>query len=174
MERIDKNIFPFLGNRPIAEISPPELLAVLRKIELRGAVDQAHRVRSICSLIFRYAIATGRAERDTAADLRGALKARVVTPRAAITDPEAIGGLLRAIDDFPGTYMVKAGLQLLALTFLRPSEVRLGEWSEIDLDEKLWRIPAKRMKMRLDHLVPLSPQALEILQTCATSAVMAV
>ena len=165
MERIDKNIFPFLGNRPIAEISPPELLAVLRKIELRGAVDQAHRVRSICSLIFRYAIATGRAERDTAADLRGALKARVVTPRAAITDPEAIGGLLRAIDDFPGTYMVKAGLQLLALTFLRPSEVRLGEWSEIDLDEKLWRIPAKRMKMRLDHLVPLSPQALEILQT---------
>ncbi|WP_241160231.1 hypothetical protein [Desulfovibrio sp. ZJ369] len=87
MERIDKNIFPYLGNRPIAEITPPELLAVLRKIEIRGAVDQAHRVRGICSLIFRYAIATGRAERDTAADLRGALKSRTVTPRAAITDP---------------------------------------------------------------------------------------
>ncbi len=106
MERIDKNIFPCLGNRPIAEITPPELLAVLRKIEIRGAVDQAHRARGVCSLIFRYAIATGRAERDTAADLRGALKSRAVTPRAAITDPAAIGGLLRAIDDFTGTYMV--------------------------------------------------------------------
>ena len=118
----------------------------------------------ICSLIFRYAIATGRAERDTAADLRGALKTRVVTPRAAITEPEAIGGLLRAIDDFPGTFTVKAGLQLLALTFLRPSEVRLGEWPEIDFEEKIWRIPAKRMKMRLDHMVPLSSQSLEILR----------
>ena len=164
LERIDKNIFPFLGTRPIGEITPPELLTVLRKIEMRGAVDQAHRVRSICSLIFRYAIATGRAERDTAADLRGALKTRSHTPRAAITEPKAIGGLLRAIDDFPGTFIVRSGLQLLALTFLRPSEVRLGEWTEIDFDEKLWRIPAKRMKMRLDHLVPLSKQTLEILQ----------
>lgn len=163
MERIDKNIFPYLGNRPIAEITPPELLAVLRKIEIRGAVDQAHRVRGICSLIFRYAIATGRAERDTAADLRGALKNRAAKPRAAITEPAAIGGLLRAIDDFTGTYTVKAGLQLLALTFLRPSEVRLGEWSEINFEERIWRIPAKRMKMRLEHLVPLSRQAMEIL-----------
>lgn len=165
MERIEKNVFPLLGSRPIGEISPPELLSVLRKIELRGAVDQAHRVRSICSLVFRYAIATGRAERDTAADLRGALKTRAHTPRAAITEPQAIGGLLRAIDDFPGTFIVKAGLQLLALTFLRPSEVRLGEWSEIDFTEKIWRIPSKRMKMRLDHMVPLSAQALEVLQT---------
>ena len=165
MERIEKNVFPLLGSRPIGEISPPELLSILRKIELRGAVDQAHRVRSICSLVFRYAIATGRAERDTASDLRGALKTRAHTPRAAITEPQAIGGLLRAIDDFPGTFIVKAGLQLLALTFLRPSEVRLGEWSEIDFTEKVWRIPAKRMKMRLDHMVPLSAQALEVLQT---------
>ena len=163
MERIDKNVFPLLGNRPVGEISPPELLAVLRKIETRGAVDQAHRVRSICSLIFRYAIVTGRAERDTAADLRGALKTRAHTPRAAITEPKAMGGLLRAIDDFSGTFIVKSGLQLLALTFLRPSEVRLGEWSEIDFAEKVWRIPAKRMKMRLDHMVPLSAQVLEIL-----------
>ena len=163
MERIQKNVFPYLGTRPIGEITPPELLSVLRKIEARGAIDQAHRVRGICSLIFRYAIATGRAERDTAADLRGALKQRLVIPRAAITDPKAIGGLLRAIDDFTGTYTVKAGLQLLALTFLRPSEVRLGEWPEIDFKENLWRIPAKRMKMRLDHLVPLSSQSVEIL-----------
>lgn len=164
LERIGKNIFPYLGSRPIADITPPELLSLLRKIEARGAIDQAHRVLGICSLIFRYAIATGRAERDTAADLRGALKTRVVTPRAAITEPEAIGGLLRAIDDFPGTFTVKAGLQLLALTFLRPSEVRLGEWSEIDFEEKIWRIPAKRMKMRLDHMVPLSSQSWEILR----------
>lgn len=164
LERIGKNIFPYLGSRPIADITPPELLSVLRKIEARGTIDQAHRVLGICSLIFRYAIATGRAERDTAADLRGALKTRVVTPRAAITEPEAIGGLLRAIDDFPGTFTVKAGLQLLALTFLRPSEVRLGEWSEIDFEEKIWRIPAKRMKMRLDHMVPLASQSFEILR----------
>ncbi|WP_291358138.1 integrase arm-type DNA-binding domain-containing protein [Desulfovibrio sp.] len=165
MERIAKDIFPYLGNHPIAEITPPELLSVLRKIEICGAVDQAHRVRGICSLIFRYAIATGRPERDTAADLRDALKTRVVTPRPAITEPKAIGGLLRAIDDFPGTFTVKAGLQLLALTFLRPSEVRLGEWAEIDFEENLWRIPAKRMKMRHDHLVPLSSQSLKILHT---------
>ena len=164
LERIEKNIFSSLGNRPIGEITPPELLAVLRRIELRGAVDQAHRVRSICSLVFRYAIATGRAERDTAADLRGALRTRVVTPRAAITDPDEIKNLLRNINDFTGTFVVKCGLQMLALTFLRPSEVRLGEWAEINFEEKLWRIPAKRMKMRLDHMVPLSNQALEILQ----------
>ena len=164
MERIGRNIFPYLGTRPIGEITPPELLAVLRKIEGRGAVDQAHRVLGICSLVFRYAIATGKAERDTAADLRGALKARVHTPRASITKPEEIGGLLRAIDDFTGTTLVKAGLQLLALTFLRPSEVRLGEWSEIDFGEKLWRIPAQRMKMRLEHHVPLSRQAIAILE----------
>ena len=164
LERIDKNVFPSLGTRPIGEITPPELLAVLRRIELRGAVDQAHRVRSICSLVFRYAIATGRAERDTAADLRGALKTRTHTPRAAITDPDGIKNLLRNIDDFTGTFVVKCGLQMLALTFLRPSEVRLGEWAEINFEEKLWRIPAKRMKMRLDHMVPLSTQALAILQ----------
>ena len=164
LERIDKNVFPSLGTRPIGEITPPELLAVLRRIEIRGAVDQAHRVRSICSLVFRYAIATGRAERDTAADLRGALKTRTHTPRAAITDPDEIKNLLRNIDDFTGTFIVKCGLQMLALTFLRPSEVRLGEWTEVNFEEKLWRIPAKRMKMRLDHMVPLSTQALELLQ----------
>ena len=97
-------------------------------------------------MVFRYAIATGRAERDAAADLRGALKTRPSVPRPAITDPEAIGGLLRAIDDFTGTFVVKCGLQILALTFLRSSEIRLGEWAEIDFAEKLWRIPAKRMK----------------------------
>jgi len=96
LERLEKNIFPYLGTRPIGDITPPELLAVLRKMELRGAVDQAHRVKSICSLVFRYAIATGRAERDTAADLRGALKPLSHIPRVALTKPDEIGGLLRA------------------------------------------------------------------------------
>lgn len=163
LERIASNIFPYLGNRPINEITPPELLSVLRKIEARGAFYQANRLRESCSLVFRYAIATGRAERDTAADLRGAIKSHVTTSRAAITEPEEVGGLLRAIDGYTGHFVTKCGLQLLALTFLRPGEVRLGEWSEIDLEEKLWRIPAKRMKMRLDHLVPLSVQACAIL-----------
>ncbi len=164
LERIASNIFPYLGNRPVNEITPPELLSVLRKIEARGAFYQANRLRESCSLVFRYAIATGRAERDTAADLRGALKTHATISRAAITDPEEVGGLLRAIDGYTGNCATKYGLQLLALTFLRPGEVRLGEWPEIDLEEKLWRIPAKRMKMRLDHLVPLSTQACALLE----------
>ena len=164
-QRLEKNIFPFLGSRPIHEITPPELLLALRKIEVRGAVNQAHNVREICSRIFRYAIASSRAERDTAADLRGALKAFVQKPRAAITNPTKIGGLMRAIDDFDGTFVVKSGLQLLALTFLRPGEVRLGEWAEINFEEKLWCVPAGRMKMRREHLVPLSTQACELLQS---------
>ena len=163
-KRLENNIFPFLGNRPISEITPPELLVVLRKIEARGAVNQAHNVHEICSRVFRYAIATVRAERDTAADLRGALKPFVQKPRPALTEPNKIGGLMRAMDDFDGTFIVKCGLQLLAFTFLRPSEVRCGVWSEIDFEEKLWCIPTDRMKMRREHLVPLSRQALALLQ----------
>ena len=165
LQRLKRNIFPFLGSRPIHEITPPELLAVLRKIEFQGAVNQAHRVREICSLVFRYAIASGRAERDTAADLRGALKPHAQMPRAAITAPAKIGGLMRAIDDYDGTLMVRCGLQLLALTFLRPGEVRNGRWGEVDFAEKLWCIPAERIKMRREHLVPLSEQACKLLQS---------
>lgn len=164
LERIAVNVFPYLGKYPISEITPPELLAVLRKIEARGASYQANRILESCSQIFRYAIATGRAERDTAADLRGALKPHITTSRAAITDPVEVGGLLRAIDAYTGNVVTRCGLQLLALTFLRPGEVRLGEWGEIDMEEKLWRIPARRMKMRLDHLVPLSSQACVVLE----------
>ena len=111
-----------------------------------------------------YAIATGRAERDSAADLRGAIKSHATTPRAAITQPEKVGALLRAIYGYDGNFLTRTALQVLALTFLRPGEVRFGEWAEIDFEQKLWRIPAKRMKMRQDHIVPLSPQCCEILQ----------
>lgn len=164
MQRLSANIFPHIGNRQISDISPPQLLEVLRKIENRGASYQANRVRETCSLIYRYAIATGRAERDAAADLRGAFKAHVSTPRPAITSPHEVGALMRAIYGYDGHFVTKCGLQILALTFLRPGEVRHGTWEEIDFEEKPWRIPAKRMKMRLDHVVPLSNQACDVLQ----------
>ena len=163
MERLEKNIFPFLGSQQPNDITPPQLLAVLRKIEGRGAIEVAHRVRGICSQVFRYAVAVGIAERDPAADLIGALQTRAITPRAAITEPKAVGGLMRAIDGFTGTYIVKSALQLAALTFCRPGEVRAAEWAEFDFEENLWRIPAAKMKMRRDHIVPLSTQTLEIL-----------
>ena len=155
MERLEKNIFPFLGDRPIAEVNAPELLTVLRRIEARGAIETAHRVRGICSLFFRYAVATSRAERDPAADLKGAITNRIPKPRAAITTPD---------DGFAGTYTVKCALQMCALTFCRPGEVRTAEWTEFDFKENLWRIPGNKMKMRMDHLVPLSRQALDILE----------
>jgi len=164
MERLEKNIFPFLGDRPIAEVNAPELLTVLRRIEARGAIETAHRVRGICSLFFRYAVATSRAERDPAADLKGAITNRIPKPRAAITTPDEVGALMRAIDGFAGTYTVKCALQMCALTFCRPGEVRTAEWTEFDFKENLWRIPGNKMKMRMDHLVPLSRQALDILE----------
>ncbi|GHV53973.1 integrase [Deltaproteobacteria bacterium] len=167
-QRLEKNIFPYLGNNPITDITPPDLLTIMRKMELRGAIDTTYRVRSLCSLIFRYAVVTGYAERDVAADLRGAFTARIVKNRAAITDPEEIGGLLRAIDAFTGTPVVRYALQFLSLTFCRPSEVRGAEWSEFDFTEKLWRIPLNRMKMRIDHLVPLSVQSLALLEDLRT------
>ena len=164
MERLEKNIFPFLGDRPIAEVNAPDLLTVLRRIEARGAIETAHRVRGICSLFFRYAVATSRAERDPAADLKGAITNRIPKPRAAITTPDEVGALMRAIDGFAGTYTVKCALQMCALTFCRPGEVRTAEWTEFDFKENLWRIPGNKMKMRMDHLVPLSRQALDILE----------
>lgn len=124
MGRLEKKIFPFLDDRPIAEVTAPELLSVLRRIEARGAIETAHRVRAICSLFFRYAVATARAERDPAANLKGAITNRIPKPRAAITTPDEVGALMRAIDGFAGTYTVKCALQMCALTFCRPGEVR--------------------------------------------------
>lgn len=164
IRRLELDAFLWLGSRPIAEITPPELLKVLRRIEERGAVDSAHRMRYYFGQIFRYAIATGRAERDMAADLRGALTTVETTHRAAITDPNAIGALLRAMDDYQGTFITKCALRLAPMVFVRPGELRKAEWSEIDLDKAEWNIPSGRMKMREPHLVPLSEQAVEILR----------
>ncbi len=148
----------------IAEITAPELLAALRTIESRGRHETAHRTKQRVGQIFRYAIATGRAERDIAVDLRRVLTPVVTKNHAAITDPIAIGHLLRAIDGYCGQPATHAALKLAPLVFVRPGELRQAEWSEINLDTGEWRIPAQRMKMREPHIVPLSKQAVEILR----------
>jgi len=161
---LEKDLFPPLGNRPIGNISAPELLAALRRIEARGANDIAHRAKQTTGLIFRYAIATGRADRDPSSDLKGALRPRRKKHHAAITDPQAVGHLLVAIDAFQGTLVVKAALQLSPLLFQRPGEIRHMEWAELNWEESRWEIPADKMKMGQPHIVPLSDQALAILR----------
>ena len=156
--------YPAFGDRPIAEITAPEVLSVLRRVEARGRYETARRLRSTCGTIFRYAIATGRAERDPSADLRGALTSPKVNHRAAIVDPVGIGALLRAIDGYDGLAMTKAALRLAPLVFVRPGELRHAEWAEFDLAAAEWRIPAAKMKMRRPHRVPLSRQALDVLR----------
>ncbi len=165
IRRLELNIFPWLGNRPIKLITAPELLSVLRKIESRGAIETAHRIKQVCGQIFRYAIATGRAERDPSADLRGALTSTKPKCMAAITDPKKIGGLLRAIDGYDGYIITKCALQLAPLVFVRPGELRHAEWPEMDLDNGEWKIPGQKMKMKLPHIVPLSKQAIDIFRT---------
>jgi integrase len=151
------------GNRPIADIKAPEILEALRKIEKRGRHETATRVRSTVGAVFRYAIATGRAERDPAADLRGALITPTVTHRATIVEPNAVGALLRAIDGFDGQPTTRYALQLAPLVFVRPGELRKAEWSEFSIPDAEWRIPGVKMKMRRPHRVPLAPQVLAIL-----------
>ena len=155
--------YPAIGDRPIAEITAPELLSVLRKAEAGGRFETARRLRSTCGMVFRYAIATGRGERDPSVDLRGALTAPKVTHRPAIVDPADIGALLRAVEDYDGLPLTKAALKLAPLVFVRPGELRRAEWAEFDLERAEWRIPAAKMKMRRLHRVPLSKQALAII-----------
>ncbi len=161
--RLERDVFPFLGKIPISEIKAPALLAVLRRIEARGTFELAHRIRTICSQVFRYAVATGRTERDTSADLRGALTPVQTTNMAAITDPVKVGELLRSIDVYQGSFVVKCALRLAPLVFVRPGELRHAEWSEIDFEKAEWNIAASKMKMKEPHLVPLSKQSIEIL-----------
>ena len=164
IQRLERDIFPWIGGRPIADITAPELLAVLRRIEERGAVETAHRAHQNCGQVFRYAIATGRAERDPSPDLKGALPPVKEKHHAAITDPKAIGELLRAIDGYQGHFVTKCALRLAPLFFVRPGELRKAEWAEFDLDKAEWNIPAERMKMREPHLVPLAVQAVATLR----------
>lgn len=161
---LEMDLFPWLGNRPIKDINAPELLAVLRKIESRGAHEKAQRTREYAGRVFRYAIQTGRAERDPCYDLRGALTPVKAKHHASITDPKAIGELIRAINGFQGSFTAKCALQLAPLVFVRPGELRYAEWAEIDFDKREWRIPDHKMKMKEQHIVPLSRQAIEILE----------
>jgi integrase len=154
-----------IGKRPIATISAQELLIMLRKMESKGKYETAKRLRSTCSQVFRYAIATARAERDIAADLRGALIAPKPIHRAAITNPKEAGGLLRAIEAFEGHPNTKAALRLMPHVFVRPGELRHAEWSDFDFEKALWTIPPHKTKMRRAHTIPLSRQALAILET---------
>lgn len=156
-------LLPRLADRPIRDITPPELLEVLRATEARGKRTLANEARALAGRIFRYAIATQRAERDIAADLRGALLAPSVRGHQAITNPSELGKLLATIEAYGGDPLVRDGLLLLAHTFVRPGELREGHWSEVDWENALWRVPADRTKLRRDHLVPLSRQSLALL-----------
>jgi integrase len=166
--RFEKDIYPWIGHRPIAEVTPREILEVLRRIEKRGALETARRALSECSQLFRYAVATGRADSDPTRDLKGALATPEVRHMASITDPTKVGELMRAIDGYSGYPVSQAALRLAPLLFVRPGELRRAEWPEFDLDGATWTIPAARMKTRKqnpqDHIVPLATQALEILR----------
>jgi len=164
ISRLRMDVFPYLGDKSIREITPPELLAVIRRIAARGAVETARRDLQKCGQIFRYAVANGKAERDITADLRGAIAPPAKRHFASIHEPKEIGELLRAIDAYRGSPVTRCALKLAPLTFVRPGELRHAEWSEIDMEAAEWRIPAKRMKMREEHRVPLSRQALDVLR----------
>jgi integrase len=165
--RLDADLLPPLGKRPIAEIEPPELLAAIRRVEGRDAPEMARRILQMASGIFRYGVATGRCGRDPAADLRGALKSPAAPKRRAAIKPSELPEFMGRLASYDGLPQTKLALELLIHTFVRTSEVRFARWSEfedLDGDHPLWRIPAERMKMRRDHLVPLSPQAVRILR----------
>ena len=166
VQRLEANIYPFLADTPIKTITAPQMLEILRRIEMRGALEVARRVRGICSQIFRYAIACGFGDQDPAAPLVSALARPPKKHYASITDPKKIGQLLRDIDYYPGSKIVQYAFQLTPLVFVRPGELRQAEWSEINLQGAEWRIPANRLKVKTNnnpHIVPLSRQALEVL-----------
>lgn len=161
IRRFERDIFPWLGKKPIAEIKAPELLATVRRIENRGALETAHRALGNCGQVFRYAIATGRAERDISADLRGALPPVKATHFAAVTEPKQVAELLRAMDGYTGSMIVGYALRLAPLVFVRPGELRKAEWADIDLETAEWRYLVT--KTNTPHIVPLCRQAVEIL-----------
>jgi integrase len=161
---LEHDVFPFLGKLPMAAIGPRDVLAALRKMEARGALDSVHRVKQVCGQVFRYAVATGSAERDVTQDLKGALAKPTAGHFAAITEPKRAGDLMRSIFDYNGHPCTVAALKLSPLVFVRPGELRTMEWAELDLNAAEWRIPARKMKMKVDHLVPLARQAVALLR----------
>lgn len=164
IRRLEKDIFPPLGNRDISTITSLDLLQTLRLVENRGAVETAHRLRQTCGQIFRYAIITGRAENDVSAPLKDALAPARGEHMATITDPGQVGGLLRAIHGYKGQFVTLCALKLAPLTFVRPGELRHAEWSEIDTVKAIWKIPKEKMKMSRPHMIPLSKQSIDIIE----------
>jgi len=164
LSRLKNYVFPRIGQQAINEITAPDVLRVLRHIESHGTLVTAHRIRTVISQVMRYAVSTGRSNRDPAADTKGALPPAKEKHMAAIIDPVQFGGLLRAMDGYQGSFVVKCAMQMQALIFLRPGELRHLEWQEIDLENAQINIPAEKMKLRLPHIVPLSVQAVDILK----------
>jgi integrase len=164
IRRLEICVFPWIGKMPISQIKAPDLLSCLRRVEARGKLGTAHRALQVCGRVFRYAVATGRAERDPSGDLRGALPPKQEKHHASFTDPASLAGLLRAIDAYDGSAVVRNALRLAPMVFVRPGELRAAEWKEFNLDTGEWRIGVERMKMRVQHIVPLSRQAVAILR----------
>lgn len=169
--RLEKDVFPWVGSRPIAEITAPEILAVLRRIESRGVIETAHRTKESCGQVFRFAIAEGKATSDPTRDLKGALRTPLSKNMAAITKPAELARLLRALDGYQGTLIVRTALALAPLLMVRPGELRFATWGEFDLPGATWTIPSARMKRKLQqkltgkpHVVPLARQAVSLLQ----------
>ena len=160
--RLERHVFPYIGNKPIASLEPPDILPVLRRIEAAGTLETAHRVKTIIGQVFRYAVVTGRATRDPTPDLKGALPPAKKSHHAAITEPQEVAQLLRAMDDYRGALETRIALQLSAYVFTRPGELRQMEWAEIHGTQ--WAIPENKMKAGKEHLVPLSKQALALLE----------
>jgi integrase len=160
--RLERDVFPYIGAHPIAELGAPEVLGVLRRIEARGARETAHRALSNISQVFRYAVATGRADADPTRDLRGALEPVRAAHHAALTDPDRVGAMLRALADYRGTPIVRAALRLAPLVFVRPGELRRARWEEMDLEHGRWSFTVS--KTRQEHIVPLAQQAVDILR----------
>ncbi len=164
MRRFEMDVFPWIGARPIRDILAPELLTTIRRIESRGAIETAHRTMQNCGQVFRYAVASGYADRDISGDLRGAIPPSKEKHHASVTDPKDVAVLLRNIESYQGSFATMCALRLAPMLFVRPGELRHAEWSEIDLDKAEWRIPAEKMKMREQHIVPLPRQAVAILR----------
>jgi len=161
---LENHVFTQIGKMPISEIGPRDVLSALQKIEARGAIESAHRVKQVCGQVFRYAVAIGSVDRDVTADLKGAIAVAIKVHYAAITEPKQAGELMRSIHSYSGHAYAVAALKLAPLVFVRPGELRAAEWREIDLENAEWRIPANKMKMGIDHLVPLCTQAIDILK----------
>jgi integrase len=159
---LERNVFPWLGRKPITDVLPKDILACLRRIEDRGTIETAHRTLQICGQVFRYAVATGRVERDITPDLRGALPPAKGEHFASITEPKQVGELLRAIDSYQGSLAAVCALKLAPMVFVRPGELRAAEWSHFDLEAKEWRYFVT--KTDVQHIVPLSTQAVAILR----------